>query len=106
MDFLDQLIDPIYSNNSDLKETTRRRLEYMIAAALITPEEKLWLEHKSINPTEKEAQEIITILSNMMPIMGLHSTPHSLKEKKEARDYLIAKDDAHELRKNKNGAKS
>lgn len=77
---------------------TGRQLCYMYSVALISSEEKLNYELNWFNFSEQEAQNHITKLQECMPIMGLHSWPHSIDEFKEAIRYQVAKDDLHEQR--------
>lgn len=77
---------------------TGRQLCYMYSVALISSEEKLNYESNWFNFSEDEAKNHIEKLKECMPIMGLHSWPHSIDEYKEAIRYQVAKDDLHEQR--------
>jgi hypothetical protein len=77
---------------------TGRQLCYMFSVALITSEEKLHYENNWFKFSEEKAREHINMLQECMPIMGLHSWPHSVIEFGEAIRYQVAKDDLHELR--------
>lgn len=98
MNFLDQLVDPLYSYQGDLTETTSRRLNFMISVALLLPNEREWYENNSYKFSEDEAREHIIKLQEFMPIMGLHRWPHSVEEYRQAIKYQVAKDDLHEQR--------
>jgi hypothetical protein len=98
MTFLDELIDPIYSYQGDLTEQTTRRLNYMVSMSLLYSEEKEWYEMNIYKMSEEEAKEHIIKLQDFMPIMGLHSWPHSVVEQNEAIQYQVAKDNLHEQR--------
>lgn len=100
MDFLDQLIDPLLSNQSDLTEVTARRLNYMIAVALIHWEERHSLEMKVHTMTEKEALALCDKLKDSMPQVGYHTIPHSVAEQGQAIRYAVDKDDYYEQRTN------
>lgn len=98
MNFLDQLIDPVYSYQGDLTEQTIRRLNFMVSTALLNSSEKFWYEMNSFKFTEEQAKEHIAKLQEFMPIMGLHSWPHSVIELGQAIQYQVDKDNLHELR--------
>lgn len=100
MDFLDHLIDPLLSNQNDLTEMTARRLNYMIAVALIDWEERHRLEMKVHKLTEKEGLELCEKLKDSMPQMGYHSIPLSVEEQGRAIRYAVDKDDYYEQRTN------
>jgi hypothetical protein len=77
---------------------TGRQLCYMFSVALLSSEEKLYYENNWFKFSEEQAREHINRLQDQMPIMGLHSWPHSVNEFGEAIKYQVAKDDLHELR--------
>lgn len=77
-------------------EVTMRRLNYMIAAALITSEERTELEMKSYTLTEEQAQQEIERLQDQMPIPGHHTIAHGLEDIRKAVKYAIEKDDYHD----------
>ena len=77
---------------------TGRQLCYMFSVALISSEEKLVYENNWFKFSEQEAANHIEKLKECMPIMGLHSWPHSVDEFKQAVQYQVAKDDLHEQR--------
>lgn len=81
-----------------VSEVTRRRLEFMISVALLTPNEKLKYEKQSIFISEEEANKVIEELKQIMPIMGLHNWPLDMRQQAEAIKYQVAKDDLHEER--------
>jgi len=75
-----------------------RRLNFMIAAALITSEEREQLEAKAYTFNEDEAQEWITKLNDQMPIPGFHTIAHGMEDINKAARYAADKDDFHEQR--------
>lgn len=102
MDFLDELIDPLYAHQTDQTETTSRRLGVMIATALIDSDERVKLEMMAWKLSESEAKELCNKLKDCMPQMGYHSIPHSVEEQGMAIRYAVDKDNYYvdERRKN------
>lgn len=98
MGFLDEIIDPIQSNQSDQTETTSRRLNYMISIALISSEEKIKYEMECWKLSEAEARIAIEKLEQYMPIMGHHSIPKSVRQCIEATRLRVERDNFQELR--------
>lgn len=79
-------------------EVTMRRLNFMIATALITSEERLRLESTAYKFDEEQAQETIKELEQQMPIPGFHTIAHGMSDINEAVRYAADKDDFHEQR--------
>ena len=82
----------------ECSEMSGRQLCYLFGNALLSSEERLWYESNWYKFTEEKAREHINKLIEMMPIMGLHSWPHSIDEFKRAIQYQVDKDTLHELR--------
>lgn len=68
----------------------------MIAAALITSEERSNLETIAYTFNESEAQEWIDKLQDQMPIPGFHNTAHGMDEINKAVRFAVDKDDFYE----------
>lgn len=92
MSFLDEIIDPIMSNETDQKETTSRRLNYMIAVAMISSEERNTYEMQAFRLSEEHAQQLCEKLKQFMPQVGYHTIPQSVSEQGEAIRYAVDKD--------------
>lgn len=92
MDFLDELTDPLHAHPTDLTETTSRRLNFMIATALISSEERNKYESEWYKMTEAQALDLCDKLKDSMPIPGHHTTAHTLDEQKRAIRYAVDKD--------------
>lgn len=92
MDFLDELVDPLHAHPTDQKETTSRRLNYMIATALINSDERKKYESEWYKLTEQQALDLCDKLKDSMPIPGHHTTAHSLEEQGRAIRYAVDKD--------------
>ncbi len=93
MDFLDQLIDPFYAHQTDQTEVTARRLGVMIAAALITSDERQRYEMMAYKMTEQEALQLCEKLKDLMPQPGYHTIAISQADIKQAIRHAIEKDD-------------
>lgn len=92
MDFLDELVDPFYAHPTDQKETTSRRLNYMIAIALINSDERNRYQMEAYKLSEEEALNLCDKLQEFMPIPGHHNTAHSVEEQGRAIRYAVDKD--------------
>lgn len=93
MDFLDQLIDPIYAHQTDQTEVTARRLGVMIAAALITSDERQRYEMIAHKLTEEEANKLCDKLRDLQPTPGYHTIAQSQEDIKKAIRHAIERDD-------------
>jgi hypothetical protein len=101
-DFLDDLIDPLYAHQTDQTETTSRRLNAMIATALITSEERNRLESIAYKISEAEALALCEKLKDSMPQVGYHTIPHSVEDFGKAIRYAVDKDDYYNDNRSKN----
>jgi len=80
-------------------EVTMRRLNMMIATALITSEERNRLETIAYKFSEDEAQTEIQKLEQQMPIPGFHTIPHGMDEINRAARFAADKDDFYDRSK-------
>jgi len=79
-------------------------IETMIGqATLDAPQKEKYLKKLTTLNYKSEGFKMIDELKEYAPIMGLHSIPQSVEQQGEAIRYAVAKDDLHDLRKNKNG---
>lgn len=87
------------SNNTEpdyASEVTMRRLNFMIATALITSEERERLETIAYRFSEDEAQAEISKLEQQMPIPGYHTIAHGMEEINRAVKFAADKDDLYD----------
>ena len=102
MDFLDYLIDPLYAHQTDQTEVTARRLGFMIAAALITSDERQRYESMAHKLTEQQAIELCEKLKDAMPQPGYHTIAQSQEDIKRAIRHAIERDNYYnDERRNK-----
>jgi hypothetical protein len=101
MDFLDQLIDPLYAHQTDQTEVTARRLGFMIAAALITSDERQRYEMIAHKLTEEQAKQLCDKLQDAMPQPGYHTIAQSQEDIKKAIRHAIEKDDYYHDQRHK-----
>lgn len=92
MDFLDYLIDPLYAHQTDQTEVTARRLGVMIAAALITSDERQRYEMMAHKLTEEEALKLCDKLKDSMPTPGYHTIAISQEDIRTAIRQAIDRD--------------
>jgi hypothetical protein len=98
MDFLDQIINPLLADKDENSVSfyTLEKLETLIRLCSLD-KERLWIQFNNLR-YESEAMELYNFLLDYQPIPGYHCTPHTLKDQKIAIEYMVAKDDLHEIR--------
>jgi hypothetical protein len=77
-------------------EVTLRRLGFMIAASLISSEEKQEMEMRTYLLNESEALELIEYLKEFQPIPGFHTIAHGVKDINTAARFAADKDDFYD----------